>query len=292
GGAEHQCGDRVGDAGVCEGVDPPQHQVGELSGFQGADLACAAEHSGAAVGAEPACLPCGERGLAVPAEAVDQQGVAQFGVEFAGLVGGGAVHAQADGDAGGEQVRDAGDPRGQAGVGGGAVGDAGTGAGEGGDVGVVHVDAVRHPHVLAEPAGGLEVVGGAHAELVVAVLLLLPGLRAVGVQAHPEPAGQSGGLAQQFGGDGEGRAGGDGDLRHRVGGGVVVPGDGLLGGGEGLVEGHDGEVGGQAAVLFAAVHGAPGEGEAHTHVTGGGDDRAGQVAGAAREDVVVVHGGG
>src|SRR3954469_6582071 len=36
--------------------------------------------------------------------------------------------------------------------------------GERGDVGVVHVDAVRHPHVLAEPAGRLEVLGRAHAE--------------------------------------------------------------------------------------------------------------------------------
>src|SRR5690606_39914759 len=100
--------------------------------------------------------------ISVGADAVDEQGVAQFGVQFAGLVGGGAVHAEAHRHAGREQVGDAGDAGRETGVGGGAVGDAGPGAGEGGDVGVVHVDAVRHPHVLAEPAGGLEVVGRAH----------------------------------------------------------------------------------------------------------------------------------
>ena len=140
------------------------------------------------------------------------------------------------------------------------------GAGEGGDVGVVHVDAVRHPHVLAEPAGRLEVVGRAHAEQFLAELLLLDGLRAVRVQAHALAAGQLGALAQQFGGDREGRAGGDGDLGHRVEGGVVVLVDGRLGGGERALEGLDGEVRRQAAVLLAAVHRAAGEGEADAHL--------------------------
>lgn len=68
--------------------------------------------------------------------------------------------------------------------------------------------------------------------------------------------------------------------------------DGRLGGGEGTFEGLDGEVRRQPAVLLAAVHGAAGEGEADAHLAGGPDDGAGQVAGAPREDVVVVHGGG
>lgn len=196
------------------------------------------------------------------------------------------------GTAGGEHVGDAGDAGGDTGVGRRAVGDAGAGAGEGRDVGVVHVDAVRHPHVGAEPAGGLEVVGGAHAEQLLAELLLLDGLAAVGVQAYALAPRQLGALAHQLGGDRERRAGRDRDLRHRVEGGVVVPVDRLLGGGQRPFEGLDGEVRRQAAVRLAPVHGAPGEGEAYAHLGGGPDDGAGQVAGAPREDVVVVRGGG
>src|SRR5690606_13179411 len=36
--AEDEGGDRVGDGGVGEGVHPPQHQVGQLAGLQGADV--------------------------------------------------------------------------------------------------------------------------------------------------------------------------------------------------------------------------------------------------------------
>lgn len=170
--------------------------------------------------------------------------------------------------------------------------DTGLGTGERGDVGVVHVDAVRHPHVLAEPAGRLEVVGRAHAEQFLAELLFLDGLRAVRVQAHTQAAGQLGALLQQLGGDREGGAGGDGDLGHRVEGRVVELLDGRLGVGESALEGLDGVVRRQAAVLLAAVHGAAGEGEADAHLGGGADDRAGEVAGALGEDVVVVHRGG
>ena len=50
--AEDERGDRVGDGGVGERVQLPQHQVGELAGLQGADLVGAAEDLGAAVGAQ------------------------------------------------------------------------------------------------------------------------------------------------------------------------------------------------------------------------------------------------
>lgn len=66
----------------------------------------------------------------------------------------------------------------------------------------------------------------------------------------------------------------------------------LLGRGERALGGLHGEVRRQAAVLLAAVHGAAGEGEAHTHVGGGTDDGPGQVTGVHRVHVVVVHGGG
>lgn len=68
--------------------------------------------------------------------------------------------------------------------------------------------------------------------------------------------------------------------------------DRRLGVGERAFEGLDGVVRGQAAVLLAAVHRTAGEGEADAHLGRGADDRAGEVAGALGEDVVVVHGGG
>lgn len=68
--------------------------------------------------------------------------------------------------------------------------------------------------------------------------------------------------------------------------------DGLLGGGERTLEGLDGEVRRQSAGGLATVHGTAGEREADTHLACRADDRAGQVAGAPRVDVVVVHGGG
>lgn len=164
-----------------------------------------------------------------------------------------------------------------------------TGTCERGDVRVVHVDAVGHPHVLAEPAGGLEVVGRPHPEQLLAELLLFDGLRAVGVQTDPLGAGQFRTVAHQFGGDGERGAGCDGDLGHRVERGVVVGVHGRGGGFERGVEGLHREVRRESAVALAAVHGASGEREPYARVAGGADDRPGQVAGAPGEDVVVVH---
>lgn len=243
-------------------------------------------------GAEPERLTGVQGGLAVRAEPVDEERVAQLGVQLARLVGRGAVDAETDGDAGLEHVRDAGDAGRQTRVGRRAVRDTRARTGEGRDVRVVHVDAVRHPHVLTEPARRLEVVGRAHAEELVAELLLLDRLAAVGVQPYPEPTRQLGALLHEFGGHGERRTGGDGHLGHRAEGGVMVLVDGLLGGRERTLEGLDREVRRQAAVLLGAVHGATGEREADTHVGGGPDDGAGQVAGALRVHVVVVHRGG
>ena len=48
GDAEGQGGDRVGDAGVRQRVDPPQRQVGELARLERADLVGPTEHRGAA----------------------------------------------------------------------------------------------------------------------------------------------------------------------------------------------------------------------------------------------------
>ncbi len=172
------------------------------------------------------------------------------------------------------------------------MGDAGPGLGELGDVGVVHVDAVRHPDVLAEPADRLEVVGRAHPEQLLAEGLLLGRLGAVGVQPDPLAAGEFGGLAQQPGGDRERRAGRERDLQHRVGGGVVVAVDGLLGGGEDRVQLLDGVVRGQAAVLLAAVHRAAQRGEPQAQLLDGLDLGAEDVAAVLGEHVVVVGGGG
>ncbi len=277
---------------MAEAVDPPQHHVREFPAFERADLVLPAEDFRPAPGAQAQRGAGGEGPFAVRAEAVDQQGVPQLGVQFPGLVGRGAVHAEPDGNAGGQQVGNARDPGREAGVGGGAVGDAGAGPGERVDVGVRHVDAVGHPDVGPEPADGVEVRRRAHAELPVAELLLLHRLRAVRVQPYAEPPGEGRGFAHQRGGDGERRAGRDGDPEHGAGRGVVVLPHGRLRGTQRLLGALDGEVRGQPAVRGPEVHRAAGRGEPQPDLAGGADLRAEQVPRAAREDVVVVHGRG
>ena len=74
------------------------------------------------------------------------------------LVRGGAVDAEPDGRARGEQRRDGRDARAQPAVGGRAVRDAGAGRAHPLRLAAVEVDAVREPDVVAEPAQAVEVL--------------------------------------------------------------------------------------------------------------------------------------
>jgi hypothetical protein len=163
---------------------------------------------------------------------------------------------------------------------------------EAGDGGAGEVDAVRDPHVGTEPAEVLGVLRRRPAEGRQAERLLVEGLGEVGVE--PDAAGPSelGGVAHQFGGDGERRARRDADAHHGVRRGIVPAVDGGLGLGEDPVVVLDDAVGRQAAGGPAQVH-RPARGvEPQADLAGREDLRLEQVPGAAREDVVVVHGRG
>ena len=157
---------------------------------------------------------------------------------------------------------------------------------------VVEVDAVGEPHVGPCPPQGAEVGQGAHAELGEGVLLLVPGLRQVGVEPHPQLPGQDGGLPQQVGGYGEGGAGGQGYLAHGVAALVVPDVYQPLGVVHDLVDGLDHRVGRQAPVLFGQVHGPPGGVEPDAQLPGGPELGGDQVPRPGGKDVVVVKAGG
>jgi hypothetical protein len=118
------------------------------------------------------------------AHARRQQRLVQLVDHASGLVGGRAVDPEADRDAGVEQLPGRRGARAEAAVGGRAVGDAGRGRREAINRLGTEVNAVRHPHVLPEPAELLDVLRRGAAEPLAAELLLVAGLGEMGVQAH------------------------------------------------------------------------------------------------------------
>ncbi len=93
--AQDERGDGIGDAGVLEPVEPPQRDVGELAGLERAELVVAAEAARAVDRRERQRLARGHRRR--PAgEAGEEQRLAQLERQLTGLVGGGAVDAEAD----------------------------------------------------------------------------------------------------------------------------------------------------------------------------------------------------
>ena len=125
-----------------------------------------------------------------------------------------------------------------------------------------------------------------------AEVLLVAGLREVGVQAYPEPTGEGGRLAHQLAGDREGRTRRDRDLQHRRGRGIVPAGNGRLGGCQRRVPVLDDVVGGEASLTAPEVHGPARRVESQPNGTGPLDLGCQQVAAVPREHVVVVAGQG
>ena len=116
------------------------------------------------------------------------------------------------------------------------------------------MDAVREPHVVAQPAEVLEVLHRAHAEALDAEDLLVERLGQVGVQPHAAAARELRGLGHQLGRDREGRARRQRDAHHRPRRRVVEAVDGRLAGGQDRVAVLDDLVGRQAAVGLPEVH--------------------------------------
>ena len=139
----------------------------------------------------PAAQPCREQR---PAQVVGQ---------LTGLVGGGAVDAEADRCARVEQVAHRRDPGAEPRVRARAVRDAGPGRAHPPGLGAVQVDAVGEPDVIAQPPELVEVAQRAHAVALEAEVVLVARLGQVGVQPHAPRTGELGGLGHQLAGDRE-----------------------------------------------------------------------------------------
>ena len=150
------------------------------------------------------------------------------------------------------------------------------------------MDAVREPDVVAQPAEVLEVLHGAHAEALEAEDLLVERLGQVGVQAHAAAPRELRRLGHQLGRDRERRARRQRDAHHRPRRRVVEAVDGRLAGREDRVAVLDDRVGRQAAGGLPEVHRPAARVEAHAEAARRLDLDLEQVAGAGREDVVVV----
>ena len=195
-GAEDERRDGILDAGAVEAVEAPQRDVGELAGLERAELVVAAEAARAVDRGEGERLArrqrlraAGAAGRTAAPRAARTPSRPPRSTRRRRRRG--RRHAGADQP--GDRCDAGAEPR----VGARAVGDAGSGRAEAGDLGVVQVHAVGQPHVVAEPAELVEVVDGAHAEVLLTEALLVERLGQMGVQAHAATARQLGGIGHQ-----------------------------------------------------------------------------------------------
>ena len=112
------------------------------------------------------------------------------------------------------------------------------------------------------------------------------------MEPHPVLPGQDGALAQQLAADGEGGAGGQDDLAHGAGPGIVIGLDDPGGVRHDFIHRLYHAVRGQSSVLPGEVHAAPGGYHPDAQLLRGGELRADEVPGPRRKDVVVVKAGG
>ena len=267
-----------------------EEQVRALAHLQGADVRPAQEPGPAPGGHLQQVVARG--GTAAVGQAVEEVGHAQLLQQAVAVVAGAAVQGQPQGHPQLQHVRHTAHAGGQLHVAGGTVGHAGAGLGQEPQLLIVEVDAVGVPDVLPHPPQFLQEGQGPHPLPLQHVPLLIFGLAQVGVEADAVLPGQSGALPQQILADGEGGAGGQDHLAHGPGPGVVVGLDGPDTVGEDLVDGLDHAVGGQAPVLAAQIHAAPGADHPHPQGLPGGELLPQQVPAALGEDVVVVEAGG
>ena len=265
----------------------PERDVGLLARLERADLVFAAQAARAVDGAQRERLAGGQR-LRAALDARDEQRLAQLAAQLARLVGGGAVDPEADRRARRRERRHRRDAGAEPRVRGRAVRHAGAGLAEPPHLALVQVHAVGEPDVVAEPADLLEVLDRAHAEQLEAELLLVERLGHVGVQADVPRSRELGRLGHQLLGDAERRARRERDPDHGVRRRVVEAVDRLGAGLEDRVAVLGDLVGRQAALRLPEVHAAAARVEAHVQLARGLDLDREQVAGAAREDVVVV----
>ena len=169
--------------------------------------------------------------------------------------------------------------------------DAGPGLAEPRDLAVGEVHAVREPDVVAEPPELLQVLDRPHAELLEAERLLLDRLGHVGVQPHAALAGKRSRLGHQLARDAERRTGRQRDPAHRARLRLVELVQRGLVRLEDRVAVLDDAVRRQPALRDAQVHRAATRVEADAELARGLDLDRQQVAGAVREDVVMIRRG-
>ncbi len=198
------------------------------------------------------------------------------------------VDAQPDPRPGPDEVLDPADARAQPHVAGGAVSDTGRGRGHEVHLGVVEVDAVRVPDVLAGPAEVLHEVDGTLAERLQAEMFLVDGLGDVSVKTHSVLSRELGRGSHQLRRHREGRARRHSDSRHRAGLRVVVARDHRLGVGEDRVLLLDHPVRRQAAFRLAQRHRASTGVESQAQLQHRLDQRLEDSRPAVRKHVVVV----
>ena len=123
------------------------------------------------------------------------------------------------------------------------------------------------------------------------VMLLVLCLTEMGVEPHAVLTGQQSALPQKFSADGERRAGGQGDLMHRAGAGIVILLQDAAGIPQDLIHSLYHAVRRQSAVLPGEVHAAPGGKHSDAQGFCGLQLGADQISGACGKDIVVVKAG-
>ena len=132
------------------------------------------------------------------------------------------------------------------------MGNACAGRAQADHLGIVDVNPMGQPDVVAHPTPLVEHLHWPTAEPFDAVVLFINRLAQVGVQTQAVPPGQLGGLHHEFGGHREGAARCDGHLHHVA---VVVAGDHRLSGGQDVVSVLHHVVRWQATLALPEVHG-------------------------------------
>ena len=214
-GAERERRHGIGDAGEAQLAEIPERDVRQRADAEVPELVVAAQAAGAVARGQLERLARGQRRGAA-GDAREHERRAQLVDQLAALVRGGAVDAEPDGRARGEQRRDGRDARAQPAVGGRAVRDAGAGRAHPLRLAAVEVHAVREPDVVAEPAQAVEVLERPLPEALEAERLLVVGLGEMSVQAHAAGAGELRRLRHQLAADREGRRRCERDPHHRA----------------------------------------------------------------------------
>ena len=202
----HRVVDRT--AGVGERVQIEGDDVRGHTRCEAADVVPAQDRR-TAQGGNLQGFPCSHR-FGVAQHPLQQEGLAHFGQQVAAVVGGAAVHAQADRHSRVPHSPHRSNAAAQAHIAGGAVGHAGVGLGKVLNFRLVQMDAVGVPYVVAGPAQFLRVVTGSIAELFQTEGFFVLGFGQMGVQVDIHPgakgAGQGRALPHQIGRDAEGAA--------------------------------------------------------------------------------------